>query len=68
MVDSGDGYFYVTDWGNRRIVKLDYNGNFIFTFGANQGRFAGLHGPTGMVIRENKLYVADTLQRKIFCL
>ena len=66
MVDSGDGYFYVTDWGNRRIAKLDYNGNFIFTFGASQGRFAGLQGPTGMVIRENKLYVADTLQRKIF--
>ncbi len=66
LTDSGDGYFYVTDWGNRRIVKLDYNGNFIFTFGSANERFLGLEGPTGIMIRNNKMYVADTLQQKIF--
>ncbi|WGK68309.1 hypothetical protein P0082_07415 [Candidatus Haliotispira prima] len=66
LTDSGDGYFYVTDWGNRRIVKMDYDGNFIFTFGAAQGRFPGLKGPTGLVVRENKVYVSDTLQQRIF--
>ncbi len=69
LADAGNGYFYVTDWGNRRIVKLDYEGNFIFTFGLAQvGRsdFGGLKGPTGIVVRDDKIYVADTLQRKIF--
>ena len=66
LADSTDGYFYVSDWGNRRIVKLDYDGNFIFAFGKANGRFPGLQGPTGMAIRDNKLYIADTLQQKIF--
>ena len=77
LADSGDGYFYVSDWGNRRIAKLDYEGNFIFTFGAAQKErtvrnvrnsvgFPGFQGPTGLVVRGKKLYVADTLQRKIF--
>ena len=68
LSDSEDGYFYVIDWGNRRIAKLDYEGNFIFTFGAAQKKrnFPGLKGPTGLVVRENKLYVADTLQQTIF--
>ena len=66
LTDSGDGYFYVIDWGNRRIAKIDYEGNFIFTFGTADRKFAGLQGPTGMVVRSGKLYVADTLQQKLF--
>ncbi|MDR3146320.1 MAG: NHL repeat-containing protein, partial [Treponema sp.] len=32
-----DGYLYVVDYGNRRVVKFDPDGNFILSFGKAQG-------------------------------
>lgn len=66
LSDSGDGYFYVSDWGNRRITKLDYQGNFIFSFGKRNKYFEGLKGPTGIAVYQSNVYVADAINQSIY--
>lgn len=64
MTKSGD-YIYVSDWGNRRIVKFDIEGNFILNFGLPTDQFYGLKGPSGISIRSGLIYVSDHLRNSI---
>jgi len=50
---------YVTDYGNRRVDVYDSEGNALFNFGGKQGSFEGLKGPTGIVVLEDSVFVAD---------
>lgn len=59
LASDGKGYIYVTDVGNHRVTKYDYNGNYILSFGQKTGSFPGLSAPTGIVVYDNKVFVAD---------
>lgn len=50
---------YVTDYGNRRVDVFDKDGEPVFSFGQKQSGFAGLRGPTGIAVIDEKVYVAD---------
>jgi hypothetical protein len=55
---DGKGYLWVTDWGNSRVVRYDLNGNFIQAI-------AGIDGPTGLAVHEDKLYVSSKTAKQI---
>ncbi len=59
ITDDRDGYVYVTDQGNRRVAKFDYEGNFILSFGKSTNDFDGLRQPTGILAYNDFIYVAD---------
>ena len=50
---------YVTDYGNRRIDVFDKDGEAVFFFGTTKADFAGLKGPTGIALTEERVFVAD---------
>ena len=58
LADDGRGYLYVTDWGNSRVVKYDLDGAFILAIG-------GLSGPTGIAVRDERLYVCEKSRKRI---
>lgn len=57
---------YVTDYGNRRVDVFDKDGEPIFYFGNKQSDFSGLKGPTGIVVIDERVYVADDQLGTIF--
>ncbi len=63
---DADGYIYVVDYGNGRIVKFNPEGEFLLSFGMRSGSFPGLVSPTGIAARENQVFVADNVSRKIY--
>ncbi len=50
---------YVTDYGNRRVDVFDKDGEPVFFFGGTDGDFAGLKGPTGIAVIDERVFVAD---------
>lgn len=57
-----DGYMYILDSGNRRVVVSDMEGELLATFGDNV-----LENPRGMYVTANHIcYVADRDAKKIF--
>ena len=60
-----DENFYVTDWGNRRVLKFDLTGEYLLSFGRPQGAFAGLRAPTGIAVLGDIVYVADAERREL---
>ncbi|RKX88511.1 MAG: hypothetical protein DRP58_00120 [Spirochaetes bacterium] len=65
IADDKDSYFYVTESGNRRVSKFDYDGNFIFSFGKKNNFFEGLKQPTGIAYFKNKVLVADGRKKEL---
>jgi DNA-binding beta-propeller fold protein YncE len=63
---DGGGYLYVVDFGNGRISKFDDQGTFVLSFGAPVGGFAGFRSPTGIVIQDGVVYVADSIAKTIY--
>lgn len=59
ITDDTKGYIYVTDQGNRRVAKFDYEGNFILSFGERSNDFDGFRQPTGILAYNGFIYVAD---------
>lgn len=53
IIDS-DGFVYVTDYGNHRVVKFTAEGQAISVFG---GKECQLHRPSGITIERNFLYI-----------
>ncbi|MDA3949287.1 MAG: hypothetical protein PF508_08670 [Spirochaeta sp.] len=60
---DGDGFVYVTEWGSRRVSKFAPDGEFSLSFGPETRFFSGLQRPTGIAIRDETVYVADTDDR-----
>ncbi|GHV74548.1 hypothetical protein AGMMS49940_18500 [Spirochaetia bacterium] len=60
-----EGYLYVVDYGNKRISKFDPDGTFILSFGGRSPNFPGMLSPTGIVARQGRVYVADSLAKRI---
>ncbi len=65
ITDDGKGYLYVTDQGNRRIAKYDYEGNFILSFGKETAMFGGIGEPTGIQAYNDFIYVADKRKQRL---
>jgi len=59
LADDNKGYFYVSEWGNSRISRFDYEGNFIQSFSD------GLREPTGLAVYEDRILVADQYYQAI---
>ncbi len=55
--DSSDN-IYVTDYGNGRVVVFDYSGQWLFNFG-------DFTSPTGIVIINDIVYIADNVKGTI---
>lgn len=51
---DADDYCYIADTGNKRIIILDQDLQFVTSFGEEQ-----LYQPYGIFVRENVIYVAD---------
>jgi DNA-binding beta-propeller fold protein YncE len=70
MAVDEDGYLYVVDYGNCRVVKFDPDGQFILSFGpqaqGSGGRFPGFLSPTGIAARGGLIYTADGAAKRIF--
>lgn len=54
------GYFYVSDWGNKRVCKFDMEGNLVLSIKDEK-----LKGPTGVLALGDRLYVADQLNKTL---
>jgi len=58
-----DGFIWVTEWGNRRVSKFAADGAFILTLGDRRTTRlqpeARLLRPTGIAVRDGRVYVAD---------
>lgn len=61
-----DGYVYVSDYGNARVVKFDAEGNYVLSFGQKTEGFPGFASPTGIAVGEGFVYVADAQRRTIY--
>ncbi|MDR3192091.1 MAG: NHL repeat-containing protein, partial [Treponema sp.] len=70
-----EGYLYVVDYGNRRIVKFDPAGDFIMSFagrntigetGVSGDTFPGLLSPTGIAAGNGRIFVAESSSGRIF--
>ncbi|MBN2659543.1 MAG: tetratricopeptide repeat protein [Spirochaetales bacterium] len=59
-------YFYVTDAGNRKIVKYDFEGNFVLEIGKTVNGFPGFQWLTGIVLDNEKIYAADSVAGSIY--
>ena len=63
LATDGQGYLYVSDWGNARVNKYDFDGNFVLSIG--RGSNLKLSGPTGIAFQEQRLFVADSSRKRI---
>lgn len=66
---GADGYFYIADTGNNRIVKLDTEFkcvNVFDKFTQADGSLTNLNAPSGVYVEENgDLYIADSGNRRV---
>jgi DNA-binding beta-propeller fold protein YncE len=60
------GNIYVTDFGNCRVDVFDRNGKALFFFGMKTDRFAGLQGPTGIAVLDERVFVADCVTGAVY--
>ncbi|TSA18495.1 MAG: HYR domain-containing protein, partial [Nitrosopumilales archaeon] len=59
------GNVYVTDLGNRRVEKFDFNGNFLDTWGIKGDGNGQFQAPSGIAVHGNSVYVVDNAQNKV---
>jgi DNA-binding beta-propeller fold protein YncE len=59
IADDKENHLYITESGNSRISKYNYNGDFIFSFGNKDNYFDGFKQPTGIVHFNKSVLVAD---------
>lgn len=64
-VDRED-YLYVVDFGTLRISKFAPDGQFLFAFGTKGPNFPGFRAPTGIAAIEDRIFVADQVDRLIY--
>ena len=65
LASDDSGHIYVTETGNRRVSKFDYDGNFILSFGQRSVSYPGLKSPTGICVHRDLVYVADGQEKRI---
>lgn len=60
------GFVFASDAGSGRIIKYSADGSWILSFGERTQVFDGLKLPTGIAIRDQKIYVADAFMKMVF--
>ncbi len=65
MAEDDEGFLYVTEWGNSRVSKFSPDGEFVLNFGRPAVGYDGLSGPSGIVIYDSRVYVADSRRARI---
>jgi len=59
------GNVYVTDLGNRRVEKFDFNGNYLDTWGTKGNGNGQFQAPVGIAVHGTSVYVVDNEQNTI---
>jgi tripartite motif-containing protein 71 len=59
------GHVWVADTGNNRIQEFDREGKLVSLVGKRGTGLGEFVDPTGIVCREDKIYVADNGNRRI---
>lgn len=57
---------YVTDFGNRRVAVFDREGTPLYVFGSKNDYFDGVKGPTGIIVVEDSVFVADSIEGAVY--
>ncbi|MBN2739243.1 MAG: tetratricopeptide repeat protein [Spirochaetales bacterium] len=65
MAFDPKGYLYVSDYGNRRVNKYDEDGAFILSMGGSGAHGFSFKAPSGIVVTENQVIVADSAKKLI---
>jgi len=52
VVDSAKGFFWVSDWGNNRVLAFNREGKLLKSI-------TGLQGPVGLALSDGKLFVVE---------
>ncbi len=65
LATDAEENIYVTDWGNRRVLKFDRSGEHLLSFGRPRGDFRGLRAPTGIAVLGDTVYVADAEREEL---
>jgi DNA-binding beta-propeller fold protein YncE len=66
LANDEQGFLYVSDWSTKRIVKYNYDGQYIMDIGRPMDGFEGLQSPSGLAVGLNEIYVADRTSNSIF--
>lgn len=66
LAEDEFGNIYVTDFGNARVVVFDSEGNGLFSFGQKTAGFEGFKSPTGIVVCDGRVLVADSVRGGIY--
>jgi len=65
VIIDDEGYLYVTDTGNKRIVKYDPMGTMVSAIGIMGDGAGQFQEPVGLAFYDGTLYVADTWNQRI---
>jgi uncharacterized protein (TIGR03663 family) len=66
LVVDEEGYLYITDTGNKRVVKYDPEGNMVRAVGGAGSEEGQMQEPVGLALSpEGDLYVADTWNQRV---
>lgn len=66
LAEDEFGNIYVTEFGNNRVSVFDSEGNGLLFFGGKTDDFHGLKSPTGIVILNGRILVADSVYGGIY--
>ena len=67
MFIAKDGFVYIADTGNDRILKLTTDGEFVLSYKAEDA--GGLNGPKGVYVTpKGEIYIADTGNKRLLAL
>lgn len=66
LVVDDEGYLYVSDTGNKRVIKYDPEGSMVKAVGGAGTEEGQMQEPVGLALSEDgELYVADTWNQRI---
>ena len=56
---DANNHLYVADCSNHRVQKFSFDGIYLLQFGCYGSGKGRLNGPTGVVVRDDRVFVAD---------
>ncbi len=66
LASDPGGFLFAVDYGNGRVVKYSPAGEFLLEFGKANPAFPGLRSPTGIAVRDGRVYVADSVRKAVY--